>query len=316
MKLIDSVSSRLNHGMTSMDHTIKKIANNPSASKKVMQLVSKFFAAYDLYSIGTIQTRPICDAMKGSTRLIDFYGSYKNLMSWVNVFSKDSLDTEALQKSIETSLCAAYPKDGVQKKLAQAVFTEVMSREVYYSKGEVLDAFRNSLIKNNYSQTKASQLAKCVIVKQKARPLVQLLSLTFFTIADLGDNLDSLKKWKILDLTHIAASIGSQSRIGVFIVNLGMDKILSVFTGVALTLSVGESTYQAISQGLKYYRTPNSAEKEAAYKAFRNAMLGVLSGGTDLVSTVAPMLATLNPATIVAMAIVSKGTGLICILIR
>lgn len=320
MKLIDSIYGAVNYRVTQLASIVKKVGTSPSLSKKFLQVISKSFEAYDWHHIGYVKDRKITSVMKGATELIGFYGTFNNLMYWANLFSKESLDQGVLKESIESSLCSSHtdPRDiEKQKKIAQKVFEEVMAEEKYYSRGEVFDALKISLEKHGYRDpAKAEAIANRVIVQQKERPLTQRLYMVCFTIADLGGNILTLKKWNILDLSHIAASIGSQSPVFMFIVDLGAETVLGVVASAGLVLVVGEATYRTIIHGMKLYNATDPEERKKAYQEFRNAGLDLLAGGTDLVYVAAPLLFALNPPAIVALAIVAKGTGLVCALVR
>lgn len=320
MRLIDSISRTVNYGMTSVDHTIKKIATTPSAVKKVLQIAGKTFAAFDLYHTGIIQKREITHVMKGTTDLIEFYGSYKNLMYWVNLFSKESIDQEVLQKSIDSSLSASHLNTNdikKQKKLAKQIFIEVMAKETYHSKSEVLEAIKVSLTNHGYTPIKAKQVAERVIVKQKTDSPVKIFYMACFTVADLGSNILTLKKWNILDLSSLAATIGSQSRVFMFVAKVGADTVLGIVASAGLILVVGEASYRIIVNARKIYSTATPRDNtDQAYKELRSAFIDLVGGVTDLAATTAPLFFALNPPALIALALVSKGTGLVCFLIK
>lgn len=317
MSLVDSVSRYTNYGITSTDKTVKEIVKNPSAVKKVLQLAGKIFAAFDLYFVGHVKPREITNVMKGTTQLIEFYGSYKNIMYWINPFSKDSLDQETLKKSLEEALCAYQKGSPAEKRssgLVDTIFTEVLAKEAYYSYGEVLNVIQTSLIGQGYQENQIQSITSRVIIQQKSRPLIQLISSAIFTLTDLGDNLLTLKKWNVLDLSHIAASIGSKSRVFAFIAKRGVDTVLGVGSAAGLVLVVGETAYRTVKQGMNYYSSDDKTKQ--AYQDLRKTLLDLLSSSLDLAATAAPLLMTLNPPVLVAMAIVSKATGLVCMLAR
>jgi|GEM_PF-6345095 len=321
MTFVNRVSDFVNYHSINVDRLVKKIAINPSAAKKVLQIASKMLAAFDLYHFGKVRDHKITDAMKGATELIEFYGTYKNLMYWVNLFSRENLDEKAVQESLESSLCASHrsPNDiKTQKKIAGNVFQEVVNRKEYHSKGEVLDVLRKSLQKYGYKdEEKVNAVAARVIIQQNLPPLIQRLSMVCFTITDLGSNIMVLKKWDILDLAGLAASIGGQSRVFLFVANIGFDTVLGAIASAGLLLVVGEAAYRAIAYGTKYYdNTVDLNERAKAYQELRNALLDALSAGTDLVCAATPLVFTLNPPVIVALALIAKGTGLVSILIR
>lgn len=319
MKLMSLVSRPINYGMTAADQTIKKIVTNPSAVRKVLKISTKLYAAFDLYTVGYTQKREITRVMNDTLDLMAFYSTYKNMMFWVNLFSKESLDMDTLNNSIRSSLCASHrnAKDiAEQKNIADNVFKAVKDQQSYHSKYDVQQIMKASLEQQGYSPLKAQEMAERVIVQQKSRPLVELLFMACDGIVDLTESIITLKKWSVLNLSQIAASMGNQSPVFKFVIKVGEDSVLGIIASVGLTLVVGNDFYKAIKQGLKYSHTSNSGDKELVYKELRNDLLDLLSNGTDLVAVATPMLISLNPATLIAMSLISKGTGLVCILIR
>jgi hypothetical protein len=193
----------------------------------------------------------------------------------------------------------------------------VMAKEAYHSKGEVIEAIKVSLTNHGYTPKKAQVIAERVIVKQKADSPVKVFYMACFTIADLGGNILTLKKWNILDLSHLAAAIGSQSRIFMFVINLGTDTVLGVIGSAGLVLTVGEASYRAIIHARKLYSTAtNTQNQDKASKELRNALIDLVGGVTDLAATATPLIFALNPPTLIALALVSKGTGLVCFLVK
>lgn len=320
MRLIDSIYRTVNYGMTRVGCAIERIATTPSAVKKALQVADKTFAAFDLYFKGKTCEREITQVMKGIVDFIGFYGSYKNLMYWANLFSKDSIDQKLLQESIDSSLSASHlnPNDELnQKALSKQVFDEVMAKESYYSNGEVIEAIKVSLEKHGYTSEKAKQVAERIIVRQKVDSPVKVFYMACFTVADLGGNILTLKKWNILDLSKLAAAIGSQSRAFRFTVDLRADKVLGIIGSTGIALALGEASYRAITHASKIYSAKTSLkEKDEAYKELRNAFLNILSGVIDLAATAAPLIYELNSSALVALALISKGTGLVCLLVK
>ncbi len=323
MQLVDSVSSSVNRGATTIVEAVNKIATNPSAGKKVLQISVKVFAAVDLYYGRGTQRRPITDAMKGTINLIEGYGSFKNMTFWVYLFSKSTIDEKALARSLKTSLtadCQNQKQLGNQEKLAQQVYQQVMSdKAVYHSKGEVRRAIKATLETKKYTSEQAQLIADQVIVRQKSRPVIQLLTSACFTISDLGGNLLTLKEWGIWDLSQLSAvanRLGAQSPVFAVVVKVGAETSLRLFATAGLSFSFGHAAYRAITNASKWYQAAAAEDKNKARKELRNAMLDLFSSGTDLAATVTPLLFVVSPQTMIILAITAKTTGLICILIR
>lgn len=319
MGKIGPVVSSVNYATTATSQTISKVATNPSAVKKVFQVATKVFAAIDLYYIGKPQDRKVTDAMKGSIELIEFYGSFKDIMFWINPFSKETLDKDKLLESLKVTMSAPIPPGktrNTREQLAQKIFTEVMKGEAFYSKDDVREALIAELEKNGVLHPDAEAIADRTIIKQKARPITLLFSMACFTSLDLAGNILTLKKWGLIDLSRIAAQIGSQSRVFAFVIDLGVDTVFGTVASAALIVTFSEASYRAVVQAIKIYQSADPNQKQAAYKELRTALLDMVSSGADLTLAVAPLLFTINPPVLIGLAIFAKGTGLICILLR
>lgn len=317
MKLGDKICRSVNYGMTCIDHTIKEIITDPGGVKKVLQLATKIFKAIDLYYDTNLSDREFSHAMKGTLDLIGFYGSYKDLIYWMNLFSKKNLDQRALESSINSALCAPYKdNNAAQQELARRVFQKVMENETFHSKGDVLEAIEKSLIEEGYAKNQAKIIAGFVKVQQKKRSSVELVYTACFTVTNLGGNLLNLQKMQILDLTRFASTIGNQSPIFMFVVRIGSDMVLGTIATAGLVLVLGESANKVRIHGWEYYHADTEEKREEAYKELRKGLIHLAATSTDLAATALPLIFVMNPTTILAFALVSKGTGLICFLIK
>ena len=316
MKLIDSISSSINYGTTAVIQTVHKIATNPSAVKKVLQVAGKAIAGYDLYT-GAAHLPDLAKNIKGTTDFIDFYGSFKDVVYWVNPFSKETIDQGKLEESI---LIAVIDHGGdVEEELratAKTIFQEVMAQKAFNGKAEVLDTLKASLIRHGWEVANIDEVAKKVIVKQKSRPLIQHVIAVCFTVADVGGNLLVLQKHGIVDLAKQAAKLGTQFPILMFVMKQGSDTVLGVVISTGLTLSVGYALYRAIHNYQDMRDAANPEAKEKAYKELRGAIIDMISSGADLINAATPLLFTLNPPVVIGLAIFAKTTGVICILVR
>jgi hypothetical protein len=318
---IDSTTKFINYATKLQAEVVNhKIATNLSAIKKLLQVAIKGFAANDLYHHNALLDRPITQSMKQAVDWIGFYGTYKNLMFWINPPSNQTLDKEALIQSIASNSFLVTVDAGeldARKTWAEGIVKSAMQASDFNSKGEVREAIIRSLeTVGGYNSAQAQMLAGYAKIQQKSRPLTLLFSTACFTVLDLTDNILVLKKWGLLDLSGIAAKIGSQSKIFYFVLNIGAEKFFGVVSSAALIVLVGDASYRAIINGLKHMQEADPKEKEEAYKKFREALIQLISGGADLINSAAPLLFTLNPPVVVALAIFAKGSGLICILIK
>lgn len=320
MMIMNSISRFSNYGMTNTDQMIKKIAGNPFAVTTVLKVARKIFAAFDIYYSGEVKVRGMTEAMHGTIQIGEFYSTYKNMMFWINLFSKDSLDKELLQESLHSSLCESSTKGRSivkTRNLAENVMTEVMQQNAFHSKSEVYEAIRSSLEKRDLTPEIAQKIAEKVSVQQKKRSFVQLIYMACFTVTDFADNIFTLKRWQLLDLSYISGSTGCQSSPTCqYVTSLAPGKVLGTIATVGLMFAVGNSTYRTVNQGFKYSNAKQQKDKNEAYQELRYAFLDLFSGGIDLVTTAAPLVYTLSPGTIVALDLISHGMGLVYIMLR
>lgn len=130
----DQLSKTGNYLVTKFNQLAEKIAKNPSAVRRVLQITLKVFAGVDLKNTGEIRDvkeRDITSFMDGSIKLIDFYDFYRTIVYWINPFTKETLDEKALSTSLETILCDPIQNKrelDANKAKAKNVFDEVMKK--------------------------------------------------------------------------------------------------------------------------------------------------------------------------------------------
>lgn len=310
---------------------VEKIFTDPSISKKALQLSGKLLSAYGLYT-GTEYAPILRNHMKGSVDIIEFYGSFKNVMFWFNPLSKKSMDQKLLAKTLETALLAQdilQDQDGTKigQEIAKAVVIEVMEQKDYADQQEVRDVVIDSLQQYNFNEVEAARIAAAVRIQNESRSPVVLLSMVCFTIADLAGNILTLQKWGIIELSSLAAEMGQRAPILTILVKVGADRVIGILAAGGLTLLFGEATFRA---GKAFYYVivtkPNAinlppdkdkAENRAkAVQELKGALFDMAKIGIELGATAAPLFFTLNPAVALGLGIFSKGTGLICALAR
>lgn len=323
MVAIHKVSSVGNYTVANATHTIETVVKNPSALKKAFQIAIKVFAFCDLQTLGKLQDRHVTEAMKGSIEFLEFYGSFQNIMFFINPFSKGTLDKEALRDSLIATMCAPIPQAQVvvrqaNEVIARAVVDEVMTESAFYSSEEVRATLIKKLVDPKHGRTAqdAQAIADRCTIKQKDRPLTLLFSKACFTTVDLVGNVITLKKWGLVDLPAIAAQIGGQSRVFLFVAEVGVGQVLGVIASAALIVTFSAATHRAVCHAIDRYYAATPQDKEKAYQELRAALFDMLSSGADLVNTASPLVFALNPPVIIALAIFAKGTGLICILLK
>ncbi len=317
MKIIDSINRSINYSIAQIDHHIKKTANSPSATKKAFQIVLNAMALMDLKTVGKIQNREITIILRGTVELINLYASYKDIIFWVYPFSKDTLDQKRLKKSLRQELQSETGKENhpKTKELVQKILSEAMEGN-FYSREELLEKLTIALEKNGFSHEKAEKIASHLILEQKSRSIAELFYNACFGIANLDGNIFSLKKWNLADLSAIAATLGKQSPILMFVLNLGADVSINSLVIGGYVVLVGEASAKTVIHAQTYFSTKDQFEREKAFHDLRLALLDLASGTADLVAIAAPLAFTLNPTTVITLALISKGTGLFCFLVK
>lgn len=353
MGFIDSVSSTFNYHITSFNQTIeKKIAATPSAAKKCFQLVYKSFAVFDLLKFGRVVERPLINSLKSSKEVIDFYSSYKDIVYWINPFSKETLEQDALKKSIKDALC--WSKDAeefqFQEEIAKQVFNDVMSEKSLHSQGQVREAIRKSLKKHStvklekqiqiivtqiqvnkkkssfvqlfykkeitqkkYENLEGDKLIELLVsriqIRKKKRSFVQILFMICFTITDLWESIETLKKWKILDLSNLANKMGIPPQLF-----SKADHIRGMIFCSGLVLFMGEKISQIGKLTSQIRKLANEEERSKKQSDLKIKLIDLLNATVELVAAATPLLYKTNPVHIHILSIIAKGTGLICFL--
>lgn len=319
MDLVDSVKSTVNYTVTCLMRGATSVATTPPAVDKVLRLAPAVFALFDLHYFGKIQARQVTDAMQGSLELLEFYTTFTDIMFFIYPFSKESLDREALEKSCAAALCATIPQGNLpknHKEMAVELIDEVISGTAFYSATEVREILAEKIKTHGIVQQDAEEIAAKSTIQQQTRPLTLLFSTACFTIVDLAGNITTLNRWGIINLSAAAAQIGAQSRVFLFVVNLGAGTALGTIACAALIVTFSEASSRAVRNAIKNYHTEDPEDRQQAYQELREALLDMLSSSADLLETAAPLLFTLNPPVIASLAIFAKVTGLTCMFIK
>lgn len=326
MVLISSISDSLNYSITQVDHSFKKIVRDPSKLKDLLTLTLATIKGVDLYSTGDMKDREVCKILKGSVDILGFYSTYKFMMYWVNLFSKENMDEKGLKESITNSLNFQLKGDeslentnrNIEKSLlVKTIFEDVKSKESYHSKGEVKAVIRASLItKGRYTEDQAKVIADRIVIHRKARSPVEMFYMACFAVSSVSASVLKLQKMQVVNLVNIAATIGEQSKVFAFVIHLGSDVVLGPIALAGAIVYAGEGAYFTVLAGREYFNESDPAKKQEAYKAFRKASIGLIVPVVDLGIMVAPMFLVLNPPALLALGFASKGIGLICFLAK
>lgn len=246
--------------------------------------------------------------------IYDFYGTYRDFKFFFEPFSKEKIDQKRLRKSIDQSLRQHLKLLDIDL-LVEHVFNQVMQKGTYRNKREVITEIKASL--NPYlDEITVEKIAKRIIIRRKRKPALQSISNICFTIADLGGNLKSIFTWSKLDLSKFAATIGRQSPILKFVVNLGVGIVLGVAASVGYAASMGDASYRIYTHLKDLKNSLDPDERKKIKKELALTFLDLFNASANFVATLTPLLFTLNPPVVTALALVAKGIGLIHVCIR
>lgn len=312
--LLSSINQSINKSIVFVDEKIDTASRNPNAVKKILQLSNKIYSAIDLYREGIIKSRKINIAAQSTIDIIIFYSTYKNVLFWINPFSKNSMDQKVLKDSLEISLNGVTHDKTQKKEIAERIFGAIMKSRSIYNTDDVVNIIGKELEKD-VSKDKAHEIAKNIVIQNKSRGLPSIIAKAFFTLGDFGENLVTLKKWEVWDFSIIAASLGSQTLGFKIITKASSAQILGSLYSIGSSITLGHSAYKAVRLSLKLKQSPKE-DKKAIKKEIRNALLDLANASADLAATASPLLFALNPPVITALAIIAKGTGVICIFAR
>lgn len=323
---MDSINYYINYSSTNTMQTVTKVATNPSATKKLLQITSKVIAALDLYE-GRSHCPELLKSAGGTIETIGFYGTAKNIIFWINPFSKDSMDQTALQQSLKNAVSLhRTPKadQPTNEEFTKEIFAELMKQRNFLNRCEVITSLKDVLQNQDCDETSINNIANHVTVQQKSRPISLIVSSICFTTTDLVENILTLKKWGIIDLAGIGAQMGNipvfasimDSRAASFLADLGVGKTMGIIATVGLTASLGGASYRFVIFIIQYYNADEEKVKDEIYKEIRSAGLDLLSSGTDLAATALPLIFAINLPVMIGMTLVAKTTGLVIILIR
>lgn len=146
MSPTQSVSSFFNHKVDAVNKFIDNVAKSPGTTKKVLQVFSKSFKTYDLYTLKKHFPEFYADA-KGAIEFIEVYGFFKDIVYWVNPFTNNSLDRKKLTESLDAFLKKHdLPFPSLEKIEARSEQTRFSSQQV----AEHLFAFNQELM-NKYA---------------------------------------------------------------------------------------------------------------------------------------------------------------------
>lgn len=307
MGAIDKVSTTVNYPLLQVEKGLKSASKPYNAAKKFFQTCMK---TAELLKQGN---SPIVHAMGGAVQIISFFSSTKDIMYWINPFSKEKIDQGALRKVIHKSLMDQNEFDVDEK--VNKIMKRVMEQKQYHSKKQVMNVIktymRDELVINDKIVKK---IAQGITVKKVSRPFVQKLANVFYTLGDVAESLLVLEKWNVLNVSKCAASIGRRFPVLKFIATASAKQVLGVLFSAGFALTIGYSSYKLIKNAYQLKKCTNDQERAVLKNERRNLVLDLVGASFDLAATLPALLTVVSPPIGLALGIVAKGIGFICVL--
>jgi hypothetical protein len=193
----------------------KKIVSNPGNIKKACQITYKSIGVYNVMH-KVILHPELVKGLKGIVDVIDFYGSYKNIVFWIKTISaKPLLNRDRFEESLNETL---ENEGGVhdldeRSRIVNAVMASVFQPETNLNdeatiRKLVKKSLKEERFNTNLAKTMANEKVEVVFEKQ-SRPVPELVLVFCFTVGDLIDNVVTLKKYGIFDYTVLTAKIAA-----------------------------------------------------------------------------------------------------------
>ncbi len=140
MNAAQSISSFINHKVDDLNKFVDKVARSPGISKKVLQVTTKTFKTYDLYTLKSHFPEFYASA-KGVVEFVELYNFFGEVIYWINPFTNRSLDQQKLIQSLDKFLSDRKSKID---ELENSKFQEFTKEDlIKYSNSLYLDLARD-----------------------------------------------------------------------------------------------------------------------------------------------------------------------------
>lgn len=277
--------------------------------KKVNQIAQKVIAAVVL-----IKKEEVSLGLKNVSACLKFYADvfavydiYQDIKFWVRYFNP--------QYSVSlNNLKVFLPENEAQ------MFIEEKKRGAKKRTFKSTKEFE-SKIKDFLSEKKLAHSSfdfegiKKIAVNENKVPLPLLFSKICFSIGSAANTASLLKNYGIIDLSLYVAKLGNRFPVIKMIAKFTSDSLLSKINIVGMTVILGFSSYQLIKNIHTYCHLKKNHADEALLKKELNEIkrnsIKTISTAIDLSTIILPMVFAFNPPALIALSLVSKGTGLI-----
>jgi hypothetical protein len=298
---------------------LSSVKDNSTLNKRVLDFFVKSVEAYDLLIGQTHEWGGIVQDIKSAIVLFELCA--KNLIFWINPFSKETIDQDLLVQSLKISLgTSTFFKVGHDyTKVAQSMVDQLMEQKSYSSRGEVLTSLKEIVEGYHYKPEQVDNIMQGVVVQQRARSKRVILMMTCFTLVCVGGGWTTLKQRGVFDSPSFSTLLGVASRIGNHVpllqkcmemtMNCAVDQVLRTFATIGLTLALVEAKCLVCNTYKRNQKAQSEEEKEQTKKEFKTACYDAANTAVDLVCVAVPLLVEIGPKTADFLGVLSKGTG-------
>jgi hypothetical protein len=300
----------------------KKTVANPDIIKKILDLLSKVIEGAN-YASGKVYYPDLARSMKGGVEIINFFNLFKTAVYWINPLDEKNIDKAHLQKTLDQTLqnYLGFLSEKDYQNLSNQLMKEVLQDSIYLNQKQMLRAFEKSLIAHGY-KSNAQVIVRNLVIIQKSRPKLEVLSKVCFTVSNSLSTILVLKKWGVLDvgellqLGKIAAELGKHSKVFFFIAQVGLKPIIGVVGCVGDSIVFVNSIHNLIKAQSAMTHAHTQEMQTKARLARTQAIWDIATAGLNLTSSALPLLLAVNPPIVIGLSIIAKGTGLVAVFLK
>lgn len=280
--------------------------------KRVNQIAQKTIAAFEILLVKRGEFSSA--ALKNVTACLKFYGDvfavydiYQDIKFWIRYFNPQySVALNDLQVFLSESDAQEFIE--IQEKGG--------NKRTFKSTKEFERKIRKFLSEKHLQEASFDfEKIKKIAVNQNTTPLPILFSKICFSIGSAANAVSLLKNYGIVDLSLYAVKLGNRFPIIKIITKFASNSLLSKINIVGMVVILGFSSYQLGKNIHHYYHLKKNHADEALLKKELNEIkknsIKTICSAIDLSAIVLPMIFAFNPPALIALSLVSKGTGLI-----
>ena len=309
MLVLERVNNIIDYSVNAGSSIAETVATQPGTLGTTLELATKVIKTVDYYHDHT-HCPELVEGMKDVLSFISFYSLYRNIIFLINPFNVKNID----RKVVDTSLLNLIKKESKPgQKLIELETVKVLIDSLLKNNYRTKNEFKKDLtasLQKSFSSEKADRIVQNLTVAITPRPFSSIAKALCAATLNLKSAAGSLEHFKILDLAHLSAKIGSKAPIFLIIIKGALDvagKTLIVFGVIGIAQAV-----HALIKAQKIINSQASTEeKMKAYINRKKALWDIASGTTLLVSMTVPMVFVVSTPVVLILGIVANGTSLV-----